>query len=75
MLSENCWVWFKKSLNKKGYWHAGFSCSRDEKPGVLIQSPSFVSCRVPEWRVSSIEPLDLYKGPDIPTDAAWKLPV
>ena len=73
MRGENCWVWFKGSLNEKGFWKGGFSCSRDEQPGVIVESPSFVTCRVPEWRVCTTEPTDLSLGPDIPEKAVWKI--
>ena len=75
MIYENCWVWFKGDLKEKGCWRTGFKCSRDEKPGVLIQNPSFVSCRVPEWRIATVEPQDRYNPPEIPKDASWKLPL
>ncbi len=75
MHHENCWVWFKSSLSRKGFWQTGFTCTRDEKPGVLIQSPSYVSCRVPEWRIKTQEPIDLDQGPEIPQGSPWKLPL
>tara|TARA_Y100001968_G_scaffold110186_1_gene99682 strand:- start:414 stop:641 length:228 start_codon:yes stop_codon:yes gene_type:complete len=73
MKSENCWVWFKGSLKEKGVWKGGFKCQRDENPGFLVESPSFVSCRLPDWRIAFEEPLDASKGPSIPTNAEWKL--
>ena len=73
MRGENCWVWFKASLTEKGIWKAGFTCKRDEKPGLLIESPSFVSCRLPDWRVVFEEPTDLSIGPAVPLNAEWKL--
>ena len=71
--TSKCWVWFKGSLNKGGYWKEGFSCTFDEKPGILIESPAYVSCRVPNWRVVTKEPEDLTKTPVIPDNAIWKL--
>jgi len=71
--TSKCWVWFKGSLNNNGYWKEGFSCTIDEKPGVLIESPAYVTCRVPNWRVSTEEPKDLYKSPLIPDNAIWKI--
>ena len=73
MRGENCWVWFKGSLKDNGGWKGGFICQRDEKPGLLVESPSFVTCRLPEWRVVFEEPLDLSIGPSVPNNAKWKL--
>ena len=70
---ENCWVWFKGSLKEGGSWKNGFTYKRDQYPGVLIQNPSYVTCRVPEWRISRKEPLEKNKGPKIPTDSVWKI--
>ena len=71
--TSKCWVWFKGSLNNGGYWKEGFTCTFDEKPGVLIESPAYVTCRVPTWRVSTTEPENLYKSPLIPDKAIWKI--
>ena len=73
MERENCWVWFKGSLNERGKWKGGFTYKKDEKPGFLIQSPDYVQCRVPNWRVSTSEPLDKYKAPKIPEGSTWKI--
>ena len=73
MDKANCWVWFKGSLKDRGIWKGGFTCKKDENPGLLIQSPSFVQCRLPEWRISIKEPLDKFKGPEIPKNAIWKI--
>ena len=73
MLRENCWVWFKGALNQKGYWKGGFTGTKDENPGILIENPSFLPCRVPEWRVALKEPLNSDVPPDIPEDATWKI--
>ncbi|WP_413678590.1 hypothetical protein [Prochlorococcus sp. MIT 0916] len=73
MERENCWVWFKGSLNESGTWKGGFTYKKDGNPGVLIQNPSFVQCRVPDWRISTSEPLDKYKGPNIPKNSVWKI--
>ena len=51
MERENCWVWFKGSLKGGGSWKGGFTYKKDENPGVLIQSPAYVQCRVPAWRI------------------------
>ena len=45
----------------------------DEQPGVLIESPAYVTCRVPNWRVLTKEPEDLTKSPLIPDKAIWKI--
>ena len=73
MKTTKCWVWFRGSLNSNGFWKEGFTCTFDEKPGILIESPSFVSCRVPNWRVQTIEPEDLNKAPNIPENSTWKI--
>ena len=73
MESENCWVWFKGSLKEGGIWKGGFTFKRDEKPGVLINSPSYIQCRVPEWRISTTEPKDKLKEPEIPKNSVWKI--
>ena len=73
MDSENCWVWFKGSLKEGGVWKGGFTYKKDASPGVLIQNPSYVQCRVPEWRVTTSEPLDKYRGPEIPENPIWKI--
>ena len=73
MKTSKCWVWFKGSLNEGGYWKEGFSCTFDENPGILIESPSYVTCRVPNWRVLTKEPEDLTKTPLIPENAVWKI--
>ena len=46
--TSKCWVWFKGSLKNGGHWKEGFTCTFDEKPGVLIESPAYVTCRVPK---------------------------
>jgi len=71
--TSKCWVWFKGSLNSGGYWKEGFSCTFDENPGVLIESPAYVTCRVPTWRVLTKEPENLYESPSIPDKAIWKI--
>ena len=73
MQQENCWVWFKGALQEGGTWKGGFTCKRDESPGVLIHSPSYVTCRVPEWRISTSEPVNKQKGPEIKKSAVWKI--
>tara|TARA_Y100001968_G_C19281827_1_gene679624 strand:+ start:429 stop:653 length:225 start_codon:yes stop_codon:yes gene_type:complete len=73
MQKENCWVWFKGALQEGGHWKGGFTCKKDEYPGVLIESPSYVSCRVPEWRISTKEPDSKNKAPNIPEKAIWKI--
>ena len=73
MERENCWVWFKGSLKEGGEWKGGFTYKKDENPGVLIQSPGYVQCRVPDWRISTKEPLYKNKGPKIPENPTWKI--
>ena len=71
--TSKCWVWFRGNLEGNGFWKEGFTCTFDEKPGILIESPAFVSCRVPNWRVVTTEPEDFSKSPSIPDNAVWKL--
>ena len=73
MSRVNCWVWFKGSLNEVGHWKGGFIGTKDENPGILIENPSYVSCRVPEWRVLLEEPSDLKAPPIIPDGSPWKI--
>ena len=70
---ENCWVWFKGSLKGGGSWKGGFTYKKDEKPGVLIQSPGYVQCRLPDWRIAKTEPSNKHKGPEVPENAVWKI--
>ena len=58
MKTTKCWVWFRGNLNGNGHWKEGFTCTFDEKPGILIESPAYVTCRVPNWRVVTKEPDD-----------------
>tara|TARA_Y100001970_G_scaffold191525_1_gene232836 strand:+ start:600 stop:896 length:297 start_codon:yes stop_codon:yes gene_type:complete len=71
--TSKCWVWFRGNLEGNGFWKEGFTCTFDEKPGILIESPAFVTCRVPNWRVLTTEPDDFSKGPNIPDKAVWKI--
>ena len=73
MERENCWVWFKGSLKESGVWKGGFTYKKDENPGILIQSSEYIQCRIPAWRISTIEPIDKYKPPEIPSNAVWKI--
>ena len=73
MEQENCWVWFKGSLKEGGIWKGGFTYIKDESPGILIKSPSYVQCRVPEWRIRKNEPEDKYQEPEIPKNSVWKI--
>tara|TARA_Y100001968_G_scaffold199421_1_gene182969 strand:- start:723 stop:947 length:225 start_codon:yes stop_codon:yes gene_type:complete len=73
MIRDKCWVWFKGSINEVGHWKGGFMATKDEKLGILIENPAYITCRVPEWRVVSIEPSDLNSPPIIPNDSAWKI--
>ena len=73
MRKERCWVWFKGGLSEEGHWMWGWVASTTEQPGLLIEHPAYVSCRVPEWRVVFKEPKDLNLAPSIPEAAVWKL--
>ena len=71
MKKEKAWVWFKGG-QKGGYWVSGFYATSAEEGGILIERSDFVSCRVPEWRISLEEPKDEKLGPSIPKGAIWK---
>ena len=73
MEKENCWVWFKGSIKEKGEWKAGFTCIKDENEGFIVQSPTYVQCRLPDWRISKTEPLNKHKGPEVPKNPVWKI--
>ncbi len=73
MKRERCWVWFRGGLNQKSHWEGGFYATTDEQEGVLIQHGSYRDTRVPAWRVTQKEPLDLHTAPEIPEDAVWKI--
>ena len=73
MRKERCWVWFKGGLSEEGHWMPGWVASTSEQPGLLIEHPGYVSCRVPEWRVAFKEPKDLNLAPNISEAAVWKL--
>lgn len=72
MKKQKCWVWFKGGIDGDSRWHGGFTATSCEE-GVLIERSDYVSCHVPEWRISTTEPDDLSSAPVIPDDAKWKL--
>ena len=72
MDKESVWVWFKGG-EKGGFWMGGFKASKSPEGGIKIERPDFISCRVPEWRISTTEPSSKNKGPEIPIGAKWKL--
>ncbi len=72
MQKEKVWVWFRGGL-QGGSWVDGFIATTSPDGGVLIERPDFVSCKVPEWRISKTEPKDKKAGPNIPEGAIWKL--
>ena len=73
MRRERCWVWFKGGLTEEGHWMSGWVASTAAEGGLLIENPSYVACRVPEWRVVFKEPSDLNQPPQIPDNPIWKL--
>tara|TARA_B100001175_G_scaffold286399_1_gene268073 strand:+ start:1741 stop:2004 length:264 start_codon:yes stop_codon:yes gene_type:complete len=71
--NERCWVWFKGDpLKQDGSWKAGFYGAPSVLGGIRIESPDFVPCRVPEWRVLFKEPKNMKQTPNIPA-GDWKL--
>ena len=50
----------------------GFLASNSPEGGILIERSDFIACRVPEWRVSFSEPIDINNGPSIPKDPTWR---
>ena len=73
MVRQKCWVWFKGGLKESGRWVSGYVATSSEAGGVLIQHPDYVDCRVPEWRISTIEPVKLEQGPEVPANSEWRL--
>ncbi len=71
MKHEKAWVWFKGGI-KGGSWVEGFLASSCDEGGVIIERSDFVTCRVPEWRVSFQEIKDKKIPPEIPNDCIWK---
>ncbi len=69
---KKAWVWFKGGYKENGKWISGFLATSDDEEGVLIEHPNFVTCRVPIWRVSFIEPPDETLEPQIPKNPSWK---
>tara|TARA_Y100001970_G_C14245223_1_gene867658 strand:- start:1827 stop:2069 length:243 start_codon:yes stop_codon:yes gene_type:complete len=70
--SEKCWVWFKGGIDEGGKWEPGFTCTFDESIEVLVENSTFVPCRLPKWRISTKEPIDLKAPPEIPENNKWK---
>ncbi len=74
MEKKKAWVWFKGGI-KGGQWVGGFMASNFiEEKGFLIEKSDYVSCIVPEWRISFEQPSSESQGPSIPKDATWKYP-
>ena len=71
MKKEKAWVWFKGG-EQGGHWVGGFIASNSPEGGILIERQDFVSCRVPEWRISLTAPKDETVCPDIPEGTIWK---
>ncbi len=71
MNKEKAWVWFKGGL-KGGCWMSGFFANKGEQEILNIESPNFIACKLPLWRVRFSEPEDTHIGPVIPEDAIWK---
>ncbi|WP_353291841.1 hypothetical protein [Synechococcus sp. M16CYN] len=69
-----CWVWLKGSSRQDcARWESGWVGIPSDLGGIRIEHPDYVSCRVPDWRVSWEEPADLKVAPKIPDDTQWKL--
>lgn len=73
MAKERCWVWFRNGLDESGTWNSGWYGESAKRGGIRIENPSYVPCRVPEWRVAWKEPKDVSTPPEIPEGAEWKL--
>ena len=71
MKGEKVWVWFKGG-KEGGFWEGGFTASKSPEGGILIERPDFISCRVPEWRLSFSEPNNIKIGPEIEEGSVWK---
>ena len=71
MNKEKVWVWFKEGSNG-GSWVRGFLAHPSEEGGLVIERSDYVTCRVPEWRISFSEPDDINSKPEIPDNAIWK---
>ena len=71
---QRCWVWFRGGLSEGGHWKPGFVGTAAPEGGIRIEHPSFVSVRVPEWRVAVQEPGDLSQAPrGMPQSGPWLL--
>ena len=71
---ERCWVWMKGNpLKQQGCWSPGWHASKSKLGGYKIEHPDYVTCRVPEWRVTFKEPQDIKTGPLVPEGEDWKL--
>ena len=71
MEKQKAWVWFKGGLDG-GSWVNGFMASEIEDKVFLIERTDFITCKVPNWRVSLVEPKDYKAEPLIPKEAKWK---
>ena len=71
MRKEKAWVWFKGGVTG-GHWMGGFLASDSEEGGFILEKSDFVTCRVPEWRVTFEEPINKNQEPQIPKNATWK---
>ncbi len=73
MKKHKAWVWFKGGLDG-GSWVGGFMASEveGEDETFLIERADFITCKVPNWRITLIEPKDQKSPPLIPNEAKWK---
>ena len=71
MKKQKVWVWFKGGL-QGGKWVSGFLATKNDDQGYFIERSDFISCRLPDWRISFEEPEDEKTPPYIPEDATWK---
>ena len=60
-------------LHEDSYWRTGWYGAPSIMGGILMTNPSYRDCRVPEWRVTFKEPVDMKAGPNVPKDADWML--
>ena len=71
---ERCWVWFRNNPLQTGdaCWKSGWYGCKSPLGGIYVEHPDYVSARLPDWRVTFVEPDDMKKSPAV-EDGPWKL--